>query len=268
MGQGNNGNDKYNGKGSNNGQHHHDDDNNDFDDSNVIHIPSLAERDKMRREQEKELRKQYRAQNPSEPMINLPPATKLFVGALVAIHIFITLILDPVQQYWVIAHFGFVPAIFTGHTEFSMFNLFGPLTYIFLHGSWMHLGMNIIMLMAFGAGVEKWMGAKRFITFFVACSLVATLIHFAVTPFSNAPVIGASGGLSGLFAAVLIMLQQTGRIPPSKYGILPFIALWIGISVLFGMLGTPDGNSIAWVAHIGGFLAGFVLLKPILKMKL
>ncbi len=278
MGQGNNGNDKYNGNGSGNGQHSHDhnaDSEDDaIDESNVIRIPTLAERDEIRRRQEKEraaiekeLRQKYRDQNAAEPMINLPQATKIFVGLFVAIHVFITMILNPEQQYWVISHFGFVPAIFTGHETFSMIALLGPLTYIFLHGSWMHLGMNVVMMMAFGSGAERMMGAKRFVIFFVACSLVAALIHFAISPTSNNPVIGASGGLSGLFAAVLVMLQQTGRMPMGKYGLLPLIGIWVGISILFGMIGSPDGSNIAWVAHIGGFLAGFALLKPIMRMK-
>lgn len=274
MDHSNSGNGKYNGNAYHNGDNGDEDDDGD---DNIVHIPTLAERDKMRREKEKlarqqekiedEYRKMYRADNPSEPLINLPPVTKVFVLSFLLIHIVTDLILSPVQQFWVMAHFGFVPAVFTGAAAFSPLNLLGPLTYMFLHGSWVHLFMNGLMMTAFGAGVERWIGGKRLFVFFTACSLVAVLIHFIVSPASPNPVIGASGGLSGLFAAVLIMLQQMGRLPAGKYGILPFILLWIGISVIFGMMGGPGGSTIAWVAHIGGFLAGFVLLKPIMRMK-
>lgn len=275
--QSNSGNGKYNGDGSGNGYHHENGDNDresgeteDNAEDNIVRIPTLAERDKARREQEKlekDLRKQYRKDHPGEPLINLPPVTKIFLIAFLAIHIITDLVISPVQQFWIINHFGFVPAVFTGAASFSVLNLLGPVTYIFLHGSWMHLAMNGLMMMAFGSGVERWMGSKRFLIFFIACSLVAVLIHFLTAPYTSNPVIGASGGLSGLFAAVLIMLQQMGRLPTGKYGILPFILLWVGISVVFGMLGGPDGSTVAWIAHIGGFLAGFVLLKPVMRMK-
>jgi len=136
---------------------------------------------------------------------------------------------------------------------------------MFLHGSWTHLLLNTVMTTAFGAGVERLMGARRMIIFFVLCSLTAALIHFAVSPSSPNPVIGASGGLSGLFAAVLVMMQKMGMGGAGRYGIWPFVILWVGVSIMFGMMGAPGGGSVAWVAHIGGFLAGFIFLKPVMR---
>jgi membrane associated rhomboid family serine protease len=123
------------------------------------------------------------------------------------------------------------------------------------------------MLAAFGTGVDRWIGGKRMLALFVLCSFASTLVHFLFNPFSTDPVIGASGGLSGLFAAILIMMQQKGLVPTGRYGLWPLIIIWIGISVLFGMVEAPGGGAVAWAAHIGGFLAGFVFLKPVLKMK-
>lgn len=276
-----------------------------FGGDNVIRIPSPAEREAQRRTEEKdqkklnkkrermenEYRAMYRIQHgdtfstpgrvnmdgENQPMINLPPVTKYFAGILVAIQIIIGLVLSPDQQFWLIGHLGFVPSAFTAPFNhdaspmqmagISSLNYLGVFTYIFLHGGWIHLGMNVLMLMAFGAGVERWLGSKRYVALFMACSLIAAVIHLLVNPFSFDPVIGASGGISGLFAAVLVLLQQSGRLPTGKYGLLPMILLWVGISILFGTLGGPGGETIAWVAHIGGFLAGFILLKPIMRMK-
>ncbi len=254
----------------NNGQHSgngHDRGPEDEDDGdNVIRIPTLAERDKMRREQEAQWRAAYRASQPHEPMINLPPVTKWMAAAILVIHALTVFALDDIGRYELYRMFGFIPASYT--VEFPDWPaLIGPFSYMLLHGSWLHVGMNAVMLTAFGAGVEKWMGGRRLLILFVACALAAALIHLLLSPFSETMMIGASGGVSGLFAAVLIMLQQQGRIPLGRYGIWPFAGLWIVISILFGMTGGPDGSAIAWAAHIGGFLAGLLFIKPVLRMR-
>lgn len=225
----------------------------------VVRFPSLAERDHLRREEEK------RNRPPREPMVNLPPATKFMAVSFLFIHVFMQIALSPPQQYWIYGHFGFVPGIYTGQEPFSVTAIAAPLTYMFLHGGWAHVIMNSVMMAAFGAGAERWMGARRMIVFFVLCSLSAAFIHFVLNPFSGDPVIGASGGLSGLFAAIIIMMQGMGAGSGSRYGIWPFVILWIVISILFGMMGAPGGGAVAWAAHIGGFLAGFVFLKPVMK---
>ena len=240
------GNGKYNG----NGQNH--------DEEKIVHFPSPAERNRMRREQE------IKNRPPHEPMINLPPATKLLAGSFLLIYIVIFFLPKP-SQYWVYDHFGFVSGRYTGATEFELYALAAPLTYMFLHGGWMHTVMNTVMMAAFGTGVERLIGPRRMLALFTLCSLAAVLAQFAASPFSTDPVIGASGGLSGLFAAILVVLQKSGAGGTGRYGIWPFVALWIGVSVLFGMMEAPDGGTVAWVAHIGGFLAGFLFLKPVMR---
>ncbi len=236
---------------------------------NVIRIPTLAERDKLRREQEKQWRRDFKQQQKAlgraEPMINLPPYTKVMGLTFLIIHAAISLLIDPPQQYWLYETFGFKPAYYT--VDFPGWQaLAGPFTYMLLHGNWLHIAMNCVMLAAFGAGVEKWMGGRRMLALFILTGLAACLFQLILSPTSTQTMIGASGGVSGLFAAVMMMLYQQGRLGNGKYGMLPFAALWIGISFLFGLLGGPDGSAIAWAAHIGGFLAGLVLIKPVLKM--
>lgn len=233
---------------------------------NIIQLPSRAERQRQKR---------AAAKNSAEPLFNsapllkLPPVTKFMLLSFLGIHLATDVLMNHTQQFWVFAHFGFVPAYYSGQLPFSWPALAGPLTFTFLHGGWTHIILNGLMMMAFGAGVEKWMGGKRFLAFFMLCNLFAALAQFVFAPGSTAPVIGASGGLSGLFAAVLVMMQMQGAIGQSgRYGILPFVVLWIIISVMFGMIGAPGGGgTVAWAAHIGGFLAGFLWLKPILRAR-
>jgi membrane associated rhomboid family serine protease len=198
------------------------------------------------------------------PLINLPPITKALLLITVAVYAVTFLLLDEAARASLFLNFGFVPAIWTGESSYSidMNTLISPLTYMFLHGNMMHIVMNGTMLMAFGAGIEKWMGAKKFLWFFILCGIASVIVETLIHPFSQHPVVGASGAESGLFAAILIMLQSQGRLPTAKYGIWPFAAFWIGLSLVFGLIGgSVAGSQIAWAAHLGGFIAGFGLLK-------
>lgn len=201
-------------------------------------------------------------EQPSEPLINLPPITKYFLGVMVVIHLIVTLLLNDQQTNWVLIHLGFIPGRFTGTAFFEPLMFITPLTHMFLHGSWLHIAMNGVMLLAFGSGIEKWLGGKNMLILFFISGLFGVVSHFALNHNSIIPVVGASGGLSGLFAAALLMMnKQQGGVQK----IWPFIALWVGISVLFGFIGSPDGGQIAWAAHVGGFLGGFAAMKLLKK---
>lgn len=231
------------------------------DTGNIVPLPTLAERDAMRREKERMEAKHAPGQDASAPLINLPPLTKITLGIFIAAHLLIHVALPLPQMEWVFTHLGFVPGRFTGALDFSAIALVSPLTHIFIHGSWLHLGMNTVMMAAFGSGIERWMGPKRMALFFLLCGLCGAALHFALNVDSPYPVIGASGALSGLFAAAILMLNRGRAEMGGRFGMLPFILLWIGITVGFGMMGSPDGSAIAWAAHLGGFLGGFVILK-------
>lgn len=226
-------------------------------DSNIVAMPTLAERDRMRREKEKLERA---ATGAAEPMINMPPVTKYLIGLLLGIHIIIALILSPETADTIIGRFGFTPAKFaSGNVD--IYTLVSPLTHMLLHGGWMHIAMNVLMLAAFGSGVERWLGSKRMLILFIVSGLFGVAAHYILNTGSSFPMIGASGGISGLFAAAIVMITRGQREMGGRLGILPFALLWIGLSIAFGMLGGPDGSMIAWAAHVGGFLGGFLVLK-------
>jgi len=161
--------------------------------------------------------------------------------------------------------FGFVPADYTSGKAFNVAMLTAPVSYIFLHGSWVHLFLNTLMLIAFGTGVERQIGGKRMLVLFMLCSLFSVFVHFIFNMDSTEPVIGASGGISGLFAAIFLTIQKRGGGATGRYGILPFVAIFIVISVLFGMIEAPGGGVVAWAAHIGGFVGGLIFFKPVIK---
>lgn len=226
--------------------------------NNIVAMPTAAERDQMRREKEKqEHRKKMRV---AEPMINMPPVTKYLIGLILGIHIVLSEILSPETRDVIVSTLGFTPEKF--HNGFpALYTLLSPLTHMLLHGSWMHVTMNLFMLAAFGSGLERWIGSRRMLALFILSGLFGVATHFVLNTTSSFPMIGASGGLSGLFAGALIMLSRGQREMGGRFGILPFALLWIGLSIGFGMLGGPDGSMIAWAAHVGGFLGGFIVLK-------
>jgi membrane associated rhomboid family serine protease len=255
------GNGKYNGNGSGNG-HDHGDDPGEPPAKKIIRFPTRAER-QARKEAE---RKMGKPPSVHGPLINLPRTTKFLAGSFLLIHAVIAIFCNPEQRYWIYDHFGFMPARYTGAVAFGVTAIVAPFTYMFLHGGWSHVLLNTVMTAAFGAGAERFMGPRRMIVFFVLCSLAAALAQLAVMPFSEAPVVGASGGLSGLFAAIILVMQRMGMGGQGRYGVWPFVILWVGITVLLGSMGgAPGGGNVAWVAHLGGFLAGFVLLKPVMR---
>ncbi len=226
-------------------------------DDNIVTLPTLAEREALRREKER----LEKAAQPQQPLINLPPLTKVTMGIFLMVHLVITYALPQTMMEWVYVHLGFVPGRFTGTMPFEPLALVTPVTHMFIHGSWLHLIMNSVMMAAFGSGIERWIGTRKMGIFFILCGLCGVAFHFALNINSPYPVIGASGALSGLFAAAIIMLNRGRGEMGGRFGILPFIILWIGITVGFGMLGSPDGNDIAWAAHLGGFLGGFAIMK-------
>jgi membrane associated rhomboid family serine protease len=226
---------------------------------NIVMLPTREEREAARRAQEKAAHQA--AADAAGPIINLPYLTKMLMGGLILIHIIITYALPEPAMEWVYLHLGFIPGRFTGTLDFDWFAPITPLTHMFIHASWVHLGINTAMLAALGSGVERWLGARRMGIFFILCGLCGALVHMALNFYSPYPVIGASGGLSGLFAAAMVMINRGNPEMGGRFGMLPLILIWIGITIGFGMMGSPEGHDIAWAAHVGGFLGGFIVLK-------
>lgn len=195
------------------------------------------------------------------PMINLPRITKWLLAAIIAVHLVTVAIsfVSPDLADILYFHGAFTPASWSGTFPFQWWTPLTVVTFSFLHGGWLHLGVNAVMLMAFGSGVEKWLGERRMLILFAASSVIALLFQFMSAPHSMAGVVGISGGISGFFGAMLLMMQQQRTLGNARNSIMPFVIAWIAISILFGYLGAPDGSPIAWLAHIGGFFGGLAV---------
>ncbi|MDW8027300.1 MAG: rhomboid family intramembrane serine protease [Armatimonadota bacterium] len=153
--------------------------------------------------------------------------------------------------------------------------LFAPFITMFLHGGWMHLIGNMWFLYLFGDNVEDAMGHFRFLLFYLLSGIAATVAHIIVQPLSPIPVVGASGAISGVVGAYLVMFPNARvlTLVPIFFFfdiiILPalvFIGLWFLFQFWSGLLSlaVQHMGGVAWWAHIGGFIAG-VVLTPLMR---
>jgi len=173
-----------------------------------------------------------------------------------------------------IRDWGVVPgrlfASLTGDTSLPV-ELLSIVTSLFLHGGWLHLIGNMWYLWIFGDNVEDRMGHARFLVFYLASGVVAALLHSAMIPGSSIPTVGASGAIAGVLGAYayafprarvltlipIIFFFQIVSIPA-----LVLLGIWFAFQFIAGALdlGRASGGGVAWWAHIGGFVFGFVTM--------
>lgn len=231
----------------------------------IVQFPTLAERDRARKEkirQEKEWQKQYKSERgPNEPFLklgNIPPFTKIFTIVMVALNI--PLLFMPMEKVHLINMFGFIPA------QFSLPTIYTLVTHLLLHGDGMHLAFNSVMMLAIVTFFEKMQGTRRTIIFFTLCGIAGATTFFIFQPHSQMPMIGASGAMSGVFAAVIMAMHDQGRVFKlgkfTSRGPWPILGFWILLMIVLGIFG---GDNIAWQAHVGGFIAGIILFYPLQK---
>jgi membrane associated rhomboid family serine protease len=141
------------------------------------------------------------------------------------------------------------------------------LTSMFLHGGWGHLGGNMLFLWIFGDNLEHRLGHLRFVMFYLVCGLAAGLAHILANANSTIPTVGASGAISGVLGGYLLMFPRN-RVYVMTYGgvatvpAMLMLGLWILLQFIngFGSIAdTPETGGVAYLAHIGGFIAGLVL---------
>jgi len=166
---------------------------------------------------------------------------------------------------------GVVPARVLLHP--NLHNALTLFTSMFLHGGWSHLISNMLALYIFGDNVEDRMGSGRYLLFYLLCGLAAALTHVAFNPTSTMPTVGASGAISGVLAAYVVLFPAASVITLIPIFFWPWFVeipalLYIGgwfVSQLFnGMLSVVSGaqafGGVAWWAHVGGFVTGLLLL--------
>jgi len=184
-----------------------------------------------------------------------PQRRPLATYALIAVNVALfayqsTLALEDVRL--LTYRYGVIPYMLAREHHLASFTT--PFTSMFLHGGSVHLLFNLAFLYAFGGNVERALGLARYLAFYLIAGLCAVLAHVLVEPDSHVPMVGASGAIAGVLGAYLRLYPQAGA------GF--FIAVWFLLQLLHG-LGTlgieQQSGSVAFFAHIGGFVAGLWL---------
>jgi rhomboid family protein len=143
------------------------------------------------------------------------------------------------------------------------------ITSMFLHGGFLHVIGNMLYLWIFGNNVEDAMGRVRFIIFYLLCGTAAALGHALLNPRSTVPMIGASGAVSGVLGAYLLLYPHARVLTLFILGFfvrmievpaLIVLGFWFVLQFLSALAASPQGGGIAWYAHLGGFAAGMALI--------
>lgn len=163
-----------------------------------------------------------------------------------------------------IMQWAFVPSRFLANPAGDFLTLF---TAMFMHAGWLHLGGNMLYLWIFGDNVEDRFGHIQFTIFYLLCGLAATFAQLAFNMGSNVPNLGASGAIAGVLGAYILLFPQ-GKVSVLQgqrviqVPALIVIGLWIVLQLFSGVgsiAQTADTGGVAYMAHIGGFIAGFAL---------
>lgn len=202
------------------------------------------------------------------------PIINISIILINALAFFYELSLGP-QQQELFQNYALIPAKFFQLINTNPGDIFGIVvpvfTSIFLHGGWMHIIGNMWFLWIFGDNVEDSMGHGRYILFYLLVGVGASIVHALLNADSNLPTVGASGAISGVMGAYMVLYPKgrvltlipifflfTVNIPAFV-----FILIWIGLQVMQGLVSlgvSANVGGVAWWAHIGGFFVGMLLI--------
>ncbi len=174
---------------------------------------------------------------------------------------------------------GLIPGVITGSAELApqLYRVPAWMTFVtsmFLHGSFLHLAGNLLYLWIFGNNIEDRLGHLGFLAFYLASGVAAAAAQIAPEPGSTVPMIGASGAISGVLGAYLVLYPRSRVVVfiPISFMLLHeirafwLLIIWFAVQ-LISAVGAPDGAGVAWWAHIGGFVAGAIVALPLVKRR-
>lgn len=212
-----------------------------------------------------------------QPFLRVPGVVSLLAGLMLAIQAVLSFVI-PSRTDEILFDYGFVPARYSpsflaahGLGAVSLPEQVLPFfTYMFLHGGWTHVVVNMVWLLAFGAVAARRFGNLRFLLFFLLCGVAGAALHLALNWDAVAPVVGASAAISGLMGAAFRLIGREGDAfhPPQPLAplfsrrILLWSGIWVALNIAAGVTGVGGGPGIqliAWQAHLGGFAAGLIL---------
>ena len=207
------------------------------------------------------------------PTRRRPLVNWAFIAACIAVYV-LQINLSAQRHNALLDAYGFIPVTIFGSSGDAGFALVPDwswttlVTSMFLHGGLLHLGGNLLYLWIFGNNVEEAMGHARYFLFYLSVGVLAAATEGVVNSSSTVPMVGASGAISGVLAAYVLVFPRarvTVVVPlgvllyPMKISALFVVLFWFAIQVLQGLAADPETQSVAFWAHIGGFVTGAAL---------
>jgi membrane associated rhomboid family serine protease len=204
-----------------------------------------------------------------------PVVTWILITINCAVFLF-QISMNPVAEERFVLTFALVPARYFAGSPNSLADYLPFLTNTFMHGGWLHLIVNMWTLWLFGPTVEDRLGHGRYLAFYLACGFCASLAHDVFNPSSVVPAIGASGAIAGVLGCYMRFFPLASVVVLVPVIFIPFffevpaflyVGLWFALNLLQGtaeLFAMSEGAGVAWWAHIGGFVVGFVL-GPLLR---
>ncbi|WP_062222486.1 rhomboid family intramembrane serine protease [Aureimonas sp. D3] len=214
--------------------------------------------------------------------VNVPGIVLALIAIFAGIHWLRTSWLSPENDVWTLVNFALIPGCYSDLDQIcalreSWAGLVSPLSHAFLHGDWTHFATNAIWLLAFGTPVARRLGTGGFLIFSALGAMAGAALFYALNPTLIQPMIGASGVVSALMGgAARFALGSMGRLQSSDVAYAPrlsirqslsdrtilfFILIFFGTNLLLGSVGGAifgEAGAIAWEAHVGGFVFGFL----------
>ena len=203
--------------------------------------------------------------DPLERKSNRPYVTFALIATNIAAFAFLNATSDKVATE-ILVNFAMFPVAVSGDAVTGGFMppSLTLLTYMFLHGGWMHVLLNMLFLFVFGDNIEDALGHVRFLVFYLLCGIAGGAAHAVAAPLSNVPLVGASGAIAGVIAAYM-MIRPCARITVLIFGFIPIslASYWVlgfwALSQVWHVF-SLDKSDTAWWAHVGGLAAGALLI--------
>jgi membrane associated rhomboid family serine protease len=207
------------------------------------------------------------------PVRGIPFVTILTILACMAVYLW-QISLPPQSKQTAITLLGFMPALLFGYARLEGDPWVSPtgsmFTAMFLHGGFFHLAGNMLYLWIFGDNVEDRVGRGRFIAFYLVCGAIAALTQAVPDTRSTVPMIGASGAVSGVLGAYVVLYPRANVLVAlpfllARVPALMMLGVWFAGHLLSSLFAEPGAGGVAFVAHIGGFIGGAVLIRWFLR---
>lgn len=213
----------------------------------------------------------------SPPAFNLPGGVIALIALIAAIHFIRSVVLSPETDWWVINVFAFVPYFYEVDPSQLIepsSRYWSPVSHGLLHGDWGHLLVNTVWMAAFGSAVARRLGSARFIVFMILATAAGAVAHYIFHASSNVAMIGASGAVSACMGAAVRFAFAPGQSISAvsnrpalslveslkNRNTMVFVVFWFAFNWLVGsgILPIGIGEQIAWEAHMGGFVFGWI----------